>query len=177
MTRNRAFPVALAAAVGLLARPTAAQTTDAPRRPLFAAGLAVGAATQPSPEFADPRGGSFHSALLATLAPRRWPVEFRGELSWALWDSYAGPVALSANAVVPVGRVALDGGAAPLTLRPYAIGGVGVYGVGGVPPRKGHWNVGGGVRLETLRHAVFLESRHLAAYRRTSLAGGITLGF
>jgi hypothetical protein len=104
-------------------------------------------------------------------------VEFRGELTWAHWASYAGPVALTANAVVPVGRIALDAEHAALTLRPYAIGGLGVYGVGGVPPRKGHWNLGAGLRLAGVRRAVFLEARQLAAYSRTSLAGGFTLGF
>lgn len=104
-------------------------------------------------------------------------MEFRGELSWVNWNSYAGPVALTANAVVPVGRIALDAEDAALTLRPYAIGGLGVYGVGSVPPRKGHWNVGAGLRLAGVRRAVFVEARQLAAYSRTSLAGGFTLGF
>ena len=177
VTRHHMLAVVLAAAVGLLARPASAQTTNAPARPLFAAGLAVGTATQPDPVGADPLGGRLHSALLATVAPRHWPVEFRGELTWVRWSSYAGPVSLTANAVVPVGHIALGGEDAPLTLRPYAIGGLGVYGVGSVPPRKGHWNVGGGLRLAGVRRAVFLEARQLAAYRRTSLAGGFTLGF
>jgi hypothetical protein len=173
----RMFRLAIGAAVGLLAPPASAQTIDTPPRPLLGVGLAIGAASQPYPVGAEPRGGSVHSALLATVAPRRWPVELRGELTWVRWDSYAGPVALTANAVVPVGRMALDAERSALTLRPYAIGGLGVYGVGGVPPRKGHWNLGGGVRLEGVRRAVFLEARQLAAYRRTSLAGGFTLGF
>jgi hypothetical protein len=169
--------LALGAAVGLIAPSASAQTTGAPPRPLFGAGLAIGAATQPDPVGAEPRGGSLHSALLATVAPRRWAVELRGELAWVNWSSYAGPVALTANAVVPVGRIALDVEEAALALRPYAIGGLGVYGVGGVPPRKGHWNLGAGVRLEGVRRAVFLEARQLAAYRRMSVAGGFTLGF
>jgi hypothetical protein len=171
-----AFAV-LAPAVGVLAPAAWAQTTDAPTRSPFAAGLAFGAATQPSPSYAEPQGGRLHSALLATVAPRRWPLELRGELTWANWPSYAGPVALTANAVVPVGRIALDTEDGGLTLRPYVIGGLGVYGVGSVPPRKGHWNLGGGLRLAGPRRAVFLEARQLAAYRRTSLAGGFTLGF
>ena len=177
MRRIASAIVVLGSVVGVLAPPASAQTTDTAARPLFAAGLALGTATQPSPSYADPQGGRFHSALLATVSPRRWPVEFRGELTWANWASYAGPVGLVANAVVPVGRIALDAEHAALTLRPYAIAGLGVYGVGGVPPRKGHWNLGGGVRLAGARRAVFLEARQLAAYRRTSLAGGFTLGF
>jgi hypothetical protein len=177
MTWHRALPLVLVV-VGLFARPASAQTKDAPRRSLFGAGFAVGGATQPSPLYADVPGTSrLHSALLATVAPSGWAVEFRGELTWVRWNSYAGPVGLTANAVAPVGRISLGGSDAPLTLRPYAIGGIGVYGVGSVPPRKGHWNVGAGVRLEGVRRAVFLETRQLAAYRRTSIAGGITLGF
>jgi hypothetical protein len=176
MTWHQVLPLVLVV-VGLFARPASAQTTDAPRRSLFAAGFAVGGATQPSPSYAEPQGGRLHSALLATLAPSGWPVEFRGELTWVRWSSYAGPVALTANAVVPVGRTALGSGDAPLMLRPYAIGGMGLYGVGSVPPRKGHWNVGAGVRLEGVRRAVFVEARQLKAYSRTSFAGGITLGF
>jgi hypothetical protein len=89
---------------------------------------------------------------------------------WAHWASYAGPVSVTANAVVPVGWLRLRAAA----LRPYAIAGAGAYGVGtGGPTLRA--NVGAGLRLAVGRVGAFAEARRHGAYARTFLTVGATM--
>lgn len=160
--------------VGLGSAPSAG--AQSATRAVWSAGLATGVASLPSSGNQDPRSGQYHSALLVEFAPRRLPLELRGELAWAHWASFAGPVSLAGNLVLPVGVVRIDRQAYDARLRPYALGGAGVYGVGGVSPRDIHWNAGAGLRVEAPRWTVFVEGRRLAAYDRTLLAAGFTVG-
>jgi hypothetical protein len=131
-------------------------------------GLGTGVSSLPT-RGADPQVGRFHSLLTVAVIPARGRVELRGDLMWAHWASYAGPVSATANVVVPVGSVSLG---SQVRARPFVLAGTGYYGVGTPAPEVGA-NVGAGVRFEGSRLGAFVEGRRHRAYSRTFLTLGV----
>jgi hypothetical protein len=138
--------------------------------PALAVGLGAGASSLPT-HGPDPRVGRWHSLLVVGLAPSGWRAELRGDLMWAHWPSYAGPVSGTVNALLPVGGIRIGQDA---RVRPYVIGGAGYYGVGTSRPELGA-NAGLGARLELPRLTTFIEGRRHSAYARTFVTFGLAL--
>jgi len=135
-------------------------------------GVAAGIASLPPESGLDPAFGRRHSMLTLGVAPEKWRAEVRGDLLWAHWPSYAGPVSLSLNALLPVGSARFSRQPGALLLQPYLLAGVGIYGVGNGRSDAGA-NAGFGVRIEGERLAVFTEARRHTAYARNLLTFGV----
>jgi hypothetical protein len=110
-------------------------------------------------------GGGRHESFAAEQTiNRRW-LAIRAEMMWVHWAGNNGPVSATADAVVPVLRKPLS---------PYAIGGVGVYGIGAVG-RQMSYNAGAGLRYDSREVRYYAEVRaHPAS--RTLLSLGVMLG-
>lgn len=111
-----------------------------------------------------------HLLVGVTMSRVRLPLELRAEALGVQQAGLAGRWAMSANGVLPVGRVRLGTGA----VRPYAVGGVNVA-TATTPVSRLSWNAGGGVRYEGPRFGVFSEIRRQQAYERTFGTLGFSL--
>jgi hypothetical protein len=122
---------------------------EAQRRMTLSPGLALGAA------FDGPRAGGStwtsgrHALLTLDVEAAGLPVRLRGEAMAVALSQSHGPVSLGASAVLPLGRG---------RLRPYAVAGGGVYGVGGVGHPVG-WSAGGGAEYRRRTATLFMEAR------------------
>jgi hypothetical protein len=102
-----------------------------------------------------------HASLgVERLISDRW-LAVRGEATLVGWTGRTAPVAASVNAVVPI----LD-----RQLRPYLIGGIGVYGVGGVR-REAAVNGGAGLEYQKSRVSYYAEVRKHVATRSMASFG------
>lgn len=109
-------------------------------------------------------GRDYHALLAAAVAPGRSPVAVRLDALLVGWSSHAGPLSLTANAVLPRRPAA--------ALTPYVIGGWGVYGLGSVRRATG-WNAGLGLRARAGRATLFGEARRHGPYTRDAVSVGL----
>jgi hypothetical protein len=101
-----------------------------------------------------------HALLTLDVEAARVPVRLRAEAMAALSQGH-GPVSLGASIVFPLGRG---------QLRPYALAGAGVYGVGGVGHPIG-WSAGAGAEYRRRGTTLFLEAR-----RHNRTPSGVSIG-
>jgi len=147
----------------LLGAATRAGAQSAPRTWQFgvsaAAGVTLGNSSVPG---ADGRGG--HILLAADVSHGAARPRLRAEAMLAGYSQQHGPLALGLSILYPLLRG---------DLRPYVIGGAGIYGVGGV----GHYaGISGGVGIEAAvgHRAAFVEVR---AHTQASAAVAVGLRF
>lgn len=102
-----------------------------------------------------------HALLTVDVEATGVPVRFRGEAMAVARSQSHGPVSLGASVVVPLGRG---------RVRPYALAGGGVYGVGGVRHPIG-WSAGGGAEYRRRSATIFAEVR-----RHSQTASAVSFG-
>ena len=124
-------------------------TLSAQRRVTLSPGLAVGAAFDPSRTAGSTLTTGRHALLTLDVERAGLPIRLRGEAMAVGASQSHGPVSLGASAIIPLGRG---------RLRPYAVAGGGVYGVGGVGHPVG-WSAGGGAEYRRRSSTLFVEAR------------------
>lgn len=137
-------------AITVLALATVPATLSAQRRVTLSPGLAIGAAFDRSEAGGSTWTSGRHALLTLDVEAISLPIRLRGEVMAVALPQSHGPVSLGASALLPLGRG---------RIRPYAVAGAGVYGIGGVGHPVG-WNAGGGAEFRRHRTTMFLEARH-----------------
>jgi hypothetical protein len=153
--------VGLHVAASVLAFATVSTPASAQRRVTLSPGLAIGTGLQGSRVGETQRTSGRHAVLTLDIEAADVPVRLRAEAMAVVGPQAHGPVSLGASAVVPIG----DG-----RLRPYALVGAGVYGVGGVGHPIG-LTAGVGAEYRGHKTTAFLEAR-----RHTESPAGISVG-
>ena len=148
MTNRRSAQVGIA--VTLLALATVPATLSAQRRVTLSPGLAIGAIFDRSEAGGSTWTSGRHALLTLDVEAVNLPIRLRGEVMAVALTQSHGPVSLGASALLPLGRG---------RIRPYAVAGAGVYGIGGVGHPVG-WTVGGGAEFRRRKTTMFLEARH-----------------
>jgi hypothetical protein len=129
--------------------------------PGVALGTAVGAGTDRAPLGRSGVVHGRHALLTLDVEARGVPVRLRGEAMAVALTQAHGPLSLGASLVLPLGAG---------RLRPYALAGAGVYGVGSVGHPVG-WSAGAGAELRQRGATFFLEAR-----RHSQTASGVSVG-
>lgn len=150
---------ALALIATLLPRATLAQ-----RGISLSPGLAIGGALDQASARQTGRTNGRLLMLTVDVASAKTPLRLRGEAMAVAANQSHGPVSLGAAAILPVGNG---------ELRPYAIAGAAVYGVGGVGHPLG-LNAGAGAEFRSKAMTVFAEARY---HRRTPSALSLGVRF
>ena len=162
MVTHRAGPVRIALVMALVVAPG---SLEAQRRVSLSPGIAVGEALGQRAAGATPIGSGWtrgrHAMLTLDVAAVNIPVRLRAELMAASQRQAHGPVSLGASVVLPIGAG---------RLRPYALAGAGVYGVGSVGHPIG-WSAGGGAEYRRQSATLFLEAR-----RHSQTASAVSIG-
>lgn len=151
----------------VLALVTAPAGLGAQRRVTLSPGLALGMAFNSAGTGAVASGSwtrGRHALLTLDVEAANIPARLRGEMMAVSLPQAHGPVSLGASVVLPLGRD---------RLRPYALAGLGVYGVGGVTHPLG-WSVGGGAEYRTQAATLFVEGRR---HKQTPSAVSVGLRF
>ena len=153
---SRPFALAtLALALTAAAAPAAAQA-----RPQLSLG---GGVTIPTGDLGDFTDAGWHGQVSLGYRPPLYPVGFR--IDGAYTDLGANNVGVDFRAVSVTGNVVLE--APGLVVRPYLIGGVGLYNtkVSGLDSRNNLGvNGGAGLRFRLMDFDAFVESRYHAAF-------------
>ena len=166
MRRPLSLPLAGVALLSVVPTTGAAQQASAPTQLTWS--VAGGLADLGRPSIS--RSTPAHLLLGVTVSRAGFPLEVRAEALGVQQAGLAGQWGLSANGVLPVGRVGLGTGA----LRPYAVGGANVA-TATAPVSRLSWNAGGGLRYEGARFGVFSEVRWQQAYVQTFGTFGFSL--
>jgi hypothetical protein len=162
MVIHRAGHVRIALVVALVVAPG---RVEAQRRVSLSPGIALGEALGQRAAGTTPIGSGWtrgrHAMLTLDVAAVNLPVRLRAELMAVSQRQAHGPVSLGASVVVPIGAS---------QLRPYALAGAGVYGVGSVGHPVG-WTAGVGAEYRRQSATLFLEAR-----RHSQIPSAVSVG-
>ena len=158
MRRSRCVTYVATTVLALFA---ATMPISAQRRVTLSPGLAIGTGLEGTRVGETQRASGRHALLTLDIEATSVPVRVRAEAMAAVGPQAHGPVSLGASAILPIGDS---------RLRPYALAGAGVYGVGGVGHPIG-LTAGVGAEYRNQKRTVFLEVR-----RHTESPAGISLG-
>jgi hypothetical protein len=167
----------LCAALTSLASTARAQLVSTPTKPL-SFGVAAGAAV-PTSDLSDFTNTGYNGTLILGLNTPTLPFNFRIDAAYNNFGDKYDNGSLHTTSVTGNVVFTLP---TPSTVRPYLIGGVGVYSTGINDDQDGYssgtstdfgFNVGGGVTIPLSGFNAFIEAR----YNRVSTGGGNTLQF
>lgn len=148
-------------AVLALAALTVPESLLAQRRVRVSPGLALGTAVETFRPSSSVWTTGHHALATLDVEASGVPFRLRGEVMAVGLNQSHGPVSIGASLVLPVGR---------WRVRPYALAGGGVYGVGGVGHPVG-WSSGVGAEYRRRTVTTFVEAR-----RHTQTPTAVSLG-
>jgi len=152
----------LAAVAGLRAAPAHAQLPGVPGVNPFSVGVEAGPAF-PVGNFGNTAGAGFTADALVEARVPVLPIGLRFEAGYASFGSKNGytsahVVSGSANAVLRLSPVALS------LVRPYLIGGVGIYGQNRGAGTSAGVNIGGGLSVPLVAITAFADARYTRVF-------------